>query len=171
MRNHKHFCIHPGMAAVALQIDQAYRRHLAGDHVIWERERKVVGSRSVHVDGVQHSVRTLHLKLGIARHQQNVRLVAAMFLVKKPALLRNVHGFAGRNIFQEDDRVRDASLRTDNEPLQVTGLLHLRVTDFRIFVDWRADQVRHRPRPFDRTCDHAAVLDCDHLVTLAEASS
>ena len=67
--------------------------------LIGEGKRQVVAGGAIHVDGVQGSVGTLHLQLGVLRDQENVRDVAAVFLVEVTALLREIEGFAGGNIF------------------------------------------------------------------------
>ena len=82
------------MAAIAFQVDQTRRLHVARNDLVRERKWQIVRGRSIHVDGMQDSVGTFHLQLFVRGHQQNVWLVAALFLIEKLPLQRQVHRFA-----------------------------------------------------------------------------
>jgi hypothetical protein len=116
------------------------------------------------VDGVQGGIGTLHVERAVFRDQENVRNVAAVFLVEVAALFGQVHGFALGDVLEVDDGVGDAALRSDDEALQVGRLFGFGVTDLRVFGDGKVERVRNRPRPFHRAGNGTSVGDRDDFV-------
>ena len=82
MRNDHHLGVHPNVATVAAQVDQARRCHGARSDLILERKWQVEAGGSIHVDGVQGGVGALHLQVCVGGHEKNVRNIVAMPLIK-----------------------------------------------------------------------------------------
>jgi hypothetical protein len=143
--------------------------HIARNGLILERKWQVIGGGAVHVNGVKRGVRTFHLQGATFGNQQNMRLVAAKPLVEGTALGRQVKRFPAGNALDEYDRIRDAALRTNNQPFQIAGFVRIGVADLRIFCDGKPGKVGFRSRPLDRPFDNSAVGDGDNFVFAALA--
>jgi len=98
MRDHHHLGIHPDVAAIAAQVDQAGSRHGAGADFAGEGEWQVETGGAVHVDGVQSRIGALHLQIGVLGHQQNVGNVAAVALIEVALLLGELQRLAGGDV-------------------------------------------------------------------------
>ena len=164
MWDHHHFRIHPDMAAVAAQVDQAGRRHSARSDLIGEREWQVKAGRAIHVDGVQSRIGALHLQSSILGHEKNVRNVAAMFLIEMTALLGQFERFSGGDVLEIDDRVGHAAVGSEDQAIEANRFLTLRIADLRILGDGKVELVWDWSRPFDGAGDGSAVVDGDDAV-------
>ena len=134
VRHDHHFRAHPNVPAIAMQVDQAGRRHGARGGLVDEGKRQVERGGPFHVDGVESCIRTPHLEDGILRNEQDVRNVVAMDLIEMPPLRGQVECFSARYTLEIDDGVGHSTLRTDDQALEVNCLPGLRVADLRVFV-------------------------------------
>ena len=144
--------------------DRPGRGHGSQSGPVGERKGKIEAGCAIHMNGVQSGVGTHHAQVAVFRNQKNVRYVAAVSLVKMAPLLRQVHGFTAGNILEVDDCVGDAALRSNDQPLQVGGLLRFRITNLRIFGDGEIEGMRNWPRPFHRAGNGSAVDDGNDFV-------
>ncbi len=172
MRDHHHLGVHPDVAAVAAKVNEAARGHGTRGYAVREGEWQVERGRALHVDGVQGRVGTHHAEGGVLWHQQNVRDVAALFLVEVAPLFRQLQSFAAGDVFQVDDRVSYAALRPNDEALQVSSLSRVGIADFRVLGNGEGQSVGHRPGPLHGAGNRAPVSDCnDFVVALRERHS
>jgi hypothetical protein len=70
-----------------------------------------------------------------------VRLIAAKALIQRTSGGRQIKRLPAGNVFDEHHGIRDAVLRTDNQPLQIAGLVRIGIANLRIFGDGKAGNV------------------------------
>ena len=168
MLDHHHFGVHPDVAAVAAQVDQAGLLHGAGADLVGEGEWQIVAGGTIHVDGVQSGVGALHLEIALLGHEENVRNVAAVLLVEVTALLGQIDGFAGRDVLEINDGIGDAAFRADDQAFEADVLLAVGIANLGIFSHRKIELMRHWAGPFDGARDGAAVgYRDDFVVTLS----
>src|SRR5437879_11197519 len=128
----------PTVAAVATQVNEPGRGPGTRDYTSRERKRKVESGRSIHVDGVQGRIGTHHAEGGVLWNQQNVRNVTALFLVEVAPLLRQFQRLTAGDVFQVDDGIGYTTLGTNDQPLQVCGLVGFRIADPQVLGDGKS---------------------------------
>src|SRR6202008_328451 len=100
----------------------------------------------------------------VVGHKQQMRLVAAGFLVEKLAPFGEIHGLTPGDVFQKDNGIGNTAIGRDDQALKIAFLLALRITDLRVFVYENRGNLGDRPGPFHRTGDGAAIVDGNRLI-------
>jgi hypothetical protein len=162
----EHFGVHPDMASIAPQMHQPRRRQSTRRDLVGERKRKIVGSRTVHVNRVQRLVGAQHVQRSILRHQKNVWNITALLLVEMPPLLRQLQGLPAGNVPEIDNRVGDSAVRPDDQSLQISGAFALGIADLRILGDRKVHRFRHGTGPFHGSRNRSAVADSDDFIVV-----
>src|SRR5579859_1674315 len=157
VRDDHHLGVHPDMAAVAAKVYEAGGCKRTRRGAVGKGEGQIEGGRTVHVNGVQGGIGADHAEVALLRDQENVRYVAAVLLVEVAALLGQVHSLAARNVFEINDGVGHAALRTDDQTVEIRCLLRIGIADRRVFGDGEIEGAGNWTRPFYGAGDRASV--------------
>src|SRR6266849_5109763 len=160
---HYHFAIHPDMY-VAAHAYCAFAVHGTRDLLPLKNKGEVVIRAARHLHGVQQGIAIPHGQSRLQRHQQDMRFVAAAFLVEEPARRGQIHRFPAGDVPEKYDRIGYATVRGDQQPFQVTALLPLGVANLRVSVDFGGYQVRQGSLPLHGSLNRSTVLDGDDLI-------
>jgi len=106
---------------------------------------------------VKRGVGTEHGQIGANRYQQDVRNVVASPLVQVSPLLGQVNGLAARDIHEIDHGIGDAAVRSDNEAVEIGGLVGGWIADRGIPGNGELDTMRYASQPFDGAGNGSAI--------------